>query len=358
MASTLTVRLERLEHGLVLYYLPIVYIIGTIGNLINAGIFCHRTFRVTGCSWYFVCVSFVHLCMLNTSCLSQIIIKISNYNAFAHVISLCKLSSYVDVLLLVLSRNFLCLICIDRWMVTSSRAYRRQQSSPRIVFSTIVITSFIWILFSMHSLMGFTIIPGIVCYTSRSYVLFYSIYNIVIAVVPLTCMIVFSLLTLINVRRVARRTRPVLAASRSDSTQIRQARKKRDHQFIRLSICQVAFYLLLNSVRTITPFLTYWKIIVFVSIGDERAIVYFIYFIGLYLLYTYIAVSFSLSLCQPASFSYDISARQIKSIDLFRQHGSFIRWLRAPIDRRVLPCVNADGALFCVDSIKWNIRHE
>lgn len=291
MSTQLSITLGQIENELAIYYLPPIYVLGTIGNLVNAAIFCHPKFRSAGCSWYFLFVSLAHIFLLNTSCLIRIITVASHFDAFAYVLALCKFSGYMDVLSLVLSRNFLCLICIDRWIVTSSNAWIRRQSSPRIALWTIGITTTIWIVFSVHAWVGYSILPGIVCYTPRSYVLFYSLYNIIIAIGPLICMVVFSVLILINVRQIGRRIQPSMNSTVEHQTNnVVRGRKKRDQQFIRLTLFQVMFYVSFNAIRTITPFVTYWRTVVVVSVGDERALIYFAHYIGIYLLYTYAAV--------------------------------------------------------------------
>lgn len=291
MSSSLSVTLDLVETYLAIYYLPVVYAVGTVGNLLNAGIFCHPKFRSMSCSWYFVCISLSHLLLLNAPCLSRIVTAATGYDLFARSLSMCKLIGYLDVLSLVLSRNFLCLICIDRWLVTSSHNWLRRLSSLRTAFLAIIVTSIFWFAVSSHAIVGFSIIPGIVCFTPRSYVLFYSLYNIIIAIVPFAFMILFSGLTLVNVRQVARRIQPSTHTNLATQTETPQTRRKRDQQFIRLALLQVLYYVVFNLLRTATPFVTYWRTVVVTSVGDERSVIYFIHFMGTYLLYTYAAVS-------------------------------------------------------------------
>lgn len=276
-----------------IYYLPIVYIVGMIGNIINLIVFSRSKLRYNSCSLYFVCMSACHLLMLNCPCLFRIIAVWSNYNVFSRINVLCKLSTYLDVLSLVLSRNFLCLISINRWMITSSQVYFRRQASPRRVRWTAFLTVLFWLLFNIHSAIGYYTLNDIACVAARDYAMFSSVCHIVVAVVPVMIMMVFSTLTLMNLRDVGRRVDPLFSTT-SQHPVGQQRRRKREIQFIRLSLLQVLLYIILNSLRTVMPFLVYYITAVNNVSSGDRETLYMLFYWGTYLLYTYAAVGFDM----------------------------------------------------------------
>ncbi|UJR19569.1 hypothetical protein I4U23_022699 [Adineta vaga] len=284
-----------------IYYLPFVYILGLIGNILNIIVFCQSKLRSNNCSVYFICLSFSHLLMLNCPCLFRIIAIMNNYNVFGRVDILCKLSNYLDVLSLVLSRNFLCLICINRWMITSPNAWIRQRTSLQIARWTAFITLLFWLAFNIHTATGYYSVNDTVCTSARDYIVLSSIYHIVTAIGALVVMILFSLLTLMNLRHVGRRTNPLTNLTgriRFD----RQSKRKRELQFIRLSLLQVLLYIILNSIRTFMPIVIYHVTIIRIPSNSEREIIYLLYYWGTYLLYTYAAITSILYTLASATF--------------------------------------------------------
>ncbi|CAF0876979.1 unnamed protein product [Adineta steineri] len=272
------------------YYLPFVYIIGLIGNILNIIVFYQSKLHSNSCSLYFICLSVAHLLMLNCPCLLRIVAAASNYNVFGRVNILCKLSTYLDVLSLVLSRNFLCLICINRWIITSPNAWLRKQSSLRTARWAVAITLSFWLVFNIHSAIGYNTVNDMVCSSARDYIVFSSIFHIVTAIVSLIIMILFSILTLINMRQVGRRTNPLIIQTNRNQVE-RQSKKKRELQFIRLSLVQVLLYIILTSLRTFMPIVVYYVSVVRIASSNEREIMYLFFYWGTYLLYTYAAVS-------------------------------------------------------------------
>ncbi|UJR07292.1 hypothetical protein I4U23_011580 [Adineta vaga] len=273
-----------------IYYLPFVYAIGLIGNILNIIVFCQSKLRSNSCSTYFICLSISHLLMLNCPCLFRIIAVINNYNIFGRINILCKISNYLDVLSLVLSRNFLCLICINRWMITSPNAWIRKQSSHRTARWTVIITLSFWILFNIHTATGYSSV-NTVCASAHDYIVLSSIYHIVTAIGALIIMILFSFLTLMNLRHVGRRINPITILTGRIGIE-RQSQKRREIQFIRLSFLQVLLYIILNSLRTAMPVVIYHVTVIRTSLSNEREMIYLCYYWGTYLLYTYAAVGF------------------------------------------------------------------
>jgi hypothetical protein len=140
-------------------------------------------------------------CTLNSFCLSLIVVNSTSNNVFQYMMSLYKIRVYFFELSLLLSRYFLCLISIDRWMVTSSNAWIRQLSSTRVARWLIIIGIIFCIIFSSHAAIGYQTSP-IDCTPpfGSIYELFVSIESIITSMTPMFIMNVFSFLTIRNVR--------------------------------------------------------------------------------------------------------------------------------------------------------------
>jgi hypothetical protein len=327
---SLAFQLNQFQLQLDRYELPFIFALGNMSNLANLVVFGRRTLRLNVCSWYFICLSLTHILLLNASCLLQIVIASTGYDITYDGVVLCKIVSYLFDLSFVLSRHFLCLIAIDRWMITSSSAWLRNQSSPKITRWLIIVSVAFWSIFTMQSAIGFTSTPyGCIPPPGSTYLLFYSIYSIIVSLLPMLITSIFSILTLRNVRSSANRqihpTQTTLASRLDPSTAARpvvhppQQRFKRDFQLIRLSLFQIMVYLLLNSLWSVFPLYvfkvnTQGSALTF----DQHNLMQFLHGIALNLLYTYMAVGLFILVSIP-----------ILLLFVFRQHSSCTHWLRA-----------------------------
>jgi hypothetical protein len=303
MDLSLLRQVSQVQLQIIRYEEPIILVLGNFGNVINILIFGRGDLRKNVCSWYFICLSLAHLLLLDSFCLSRIIVTLTGDNVFQYISSLCKLRAYAIELSILLSRYFLCLISIDRWMITSSSAWLRQQSSARVSRWLIITGMVVWPIFSLHAPVGYQPTP-IECLPSpgSTYELFVSIESIIISITPILIMSIFSVLTVLNVRsRVNRRTQPaqidlsiLTQTQRTIMSNVKSSRQrfKRSIQLVRLSLYQVILYLLLKSLWSMIPlygFLTGAQAVVSIN---QRLMTLFLGRIGLNLLFTYAAVRF------------------------------------------------------------------
>jgi hypothetical protein len=188
---TLASQLATLQNQILSYYLPPVYAVGMVGNAINIFVFSNKQLRVNICSWYFICVSLSQLLLLNSACLARIVAVLSVHDVSRYALGLCKFRAYLYILSLVLSRHFICLISLDRWLVTSSSAWRRRISSRRPARWIIGCSIVFWSIFSVHVFIGY-VGQSFGCGPDNgsSYDVFYSIYSIVTAISPMVNILV------------------------------------------------------------------------------------------------------------------------------------------------------------------------
>ena len=139
------------------YYLPPIFFMGIIGNTLNIIVFARSRLRTNVSSWYFICLSISQIGLLFSNCLFRIISYgwSYGYDIAETVSAVCKFRVYVTILFIVLSRHFLCLITIDRWMKTSRSAWLRQKSSPKYAKWFISLSVIFWTVFSIHAPIGF-----------------------------------------------------------------------------------------------------------------------------------------------------------------------------------------------------------
>ena len=119
----------------------------------------------------------------------------------------------------------------------------RSWSHPRIAFRLIAGMTIFWMLFSIHALIGVTILPGPTgpfCYIQPGpYTLFGTLYSIIINYsLPPILMIIFGLLTIANVRQAQRQIRPIAAGGYT---------QRKDRHLLHMLLFQV----LINIVFTI-----------------------------------------------------------------------------------------------------------
>jgi hypothetical protein len=185
MASPLYVYLDNVRIFFDRYTLPFVLILGNVTNVANVYLFSRRNLRVYACSWYFICLSIAHLLLLDTLCVSRIIMAWTNDDYATYSPAYCKIRSYLFSLAMVLSRQFICLISIDRWLVTSSRAWLRNQSSLRTSRYLIIGSVLFWSIYDAHALIGYQA-NRFGCYppSGTIYSLFASVDTIVTTLVP------------------------------------------------------------------------------------------------------------------------------------------------------------------------------
>ena len=219
------------------YVVPVIFIVGNIGNLLSILIFSKKSWRKNVCVFYFKIVILFNTCYLNSIGLGTIFIHgfhISLHNSSS---ILCKSYIYTSFLFFCLSPTVLILAFIDRLLISSQNIDTRLYSSKRLAYFSLSIGTCIWVIFNIHILVMFNIkqiVPTVVvCLldSSRIYTdfvtYFYSVMNVVFCLV----MIILCVLSFKNVRRI--RTVP----REKRNQQIRKMNKK-DFQLLRCLFVQ------------------------------------------------------------------------------------------------------------------------
>jgi uncharacterized membrane protein (DUF485 family) len=280
------------------------YIIGNLNNLANILVFSQNSLRSHICSWYFIGASMGHIFYLNMGCLSRVIWGWTQYDLGYISPPFCKIRIYFVLDGLSISRYLFCLIAIDRWMITSRNNSIRQHSSPKVARRLIIGGVLFLLIINIFVCIGYVLDKIVGCgpSTDLTYSLFSTIYNTTLALGPLLTLFIFSSLTLLNIRStVHNQVRPITQTTINPDILQRRRHHKKDVQFIKLSLMQVAVYVLFN---TLHAYNTIYAIVIQNNIktADQRAIDGFMYGMGLNLHYTYTAVE---------SFLFFLSLRKI-----------------------------------------------
>ncbi|CAF1034237.1 unnamed protein product [Adineta steineri] len=299
MSST-AVLLNNIYTGITRYYFPVVFVIGLFTNVANILIFSYGRLRTNICSWYFICLSTSQIISLFFNGLYRMIVTGWNngYDYSQISMDLCKFRIYGSVLSVVLSRHFLCLILLDRWMITSRSASLRNKSSLKYGRWLILFSFVFWMLFTLHVPIGnpsITTIYGCFPTPGTIYATFYTVYTIVIAILPLFVMILFVFLIKKNLRNRGRAIHPSIHTTQENSNNVPIRQSRSDFQLIRLSLIQILFFIIFNIMYSIFPVYLAVTISV-VKIGDRLPVEVFVINISQYLLVTYSPVSFPFKL--------------------------------------------------------------
>ncbi|CAF1180474.1 unnamed protein product [Adineta steineri] len=295
--QTLASQLSNLSNKLLIYYLAPIYVFGTLGNILNIIIFLRRNLRSSACSQYFICMSMAQIILFNAAAINRTIALLIGYDLSTTVNALCKLRIYFYLSSLGIMRQCLCLISIDRWIITTKSASIRKFSSLRNVRWQIIGSTLFWILYSIHTLIGYQLSPprGCTNLVDPSYSLFYAIQIIISASLTWIIMIVFSILTLRNVRS-SRRIQIVTQNTGNTTVVLSNTpqsihQRRREMQLIKLSLIQVISYILLCTIASAYPLYMFTTSSQKKS-SNQTAIESFLTTVGLLLLYTYSAITF------------------------------------------------------------------
>jgi len=275
------------------YTFTVIFILGNFSNLANILVFLQKSLRSNACSWYFALVSLGHLIFLYFGCLTRIITAWSGYDLTRTSINYCRIRIYFLTFSLLMARYFLCFISIDRWMITSTKSSIRRLSSLKIARWFIIFGTSFCTLFGINFPIWYQIegSRGCIGAPNTFYPLFYTIYNLVITLGPFFIMILFSLFVLNNLRQVRRRQ--IACSTRVNGTRsLRNTGRKfkrKDIQFIKLSLIQVFIYILFNTFygyNATYAFITQST----VKTTERAALDSFLSTMGLIISYSYMAV--------------------------------------------------------------------
>ena len=237
--------LENISFCLYRYIIPVIYILGNLGNFLTALIYTKKTWRKNVCVFYFTVCLVSTTCYINSTLLASFFIyglytNLQNSNIF-----ICKIHFYASFLFTSLLPTTLILASIDRLLISSQNVDTRLYSSKRLAYFLISINTFFWMIYLVHVLIKVNIqepYPSyFLCYFDLSgfYVKFVSYSSLIFSCLFPLIMIVLCVLAFKNVRRIR-------AVPRQQRQQIRTMNKK-DFQLLRCLFVNDIVYILFGT---------------------------------------------------------------------------------------------------------------
>ena len=234
------------------YVVPIIFILGNIGNLLGMFIFSKRSWRKNVCVFYLKFLVLCNLCYINSITLGNIFINGFQINLLNSSSILCKLYLYTSFVLTSLSPTILICASIDRLLISSQNVDTRLYSSKRLAYFSLSIGTCVWFIFNIHISIMFDvqqITPSsslCLLYPSRIYVNFITFFSTVSHIVFWVLMIILCVLSVKNVRHIR-------AVSRGERNQQIRSMNKKDFQLLRCLFVQDVVYICLSM-----PYVTHY----------------------------------------------------------------------------------------------------
>jgi hypothetical protein len=234
--------------------LGILLVLGLLGNSASCIIFCQKELRLNAVALLLTAASIFNMIVLIYG-ISYSLYTVDHVSPDTYSIVFCKIRLYIRHILLMTVRSYVILACVACFALSSSRMSLRSLCRSRYVKSAIATVPFVWPLIALH--MPFlTILRKNQCVNVDSYVLPFAIYFfLIVGVFPVMFMVIFTLLTVNNLRLLRRRIQPTIATP----TRL----KSRDRQFIRMLSALVIMYVVTNlfyPTNVLYSAITYWSV--------------------------------------------------------------------------------------------------
>ncbi|UJR32507.1 hypothetical protein I4U23_019969 [Adineta vaga] len=225
------------------YAIPILCILGNIGNILSAVIFLKKSWKKNVCVFYFLICLFFNTCYINSYMISTIFINGFNISLQNGNVILCKFYMYIGFFFSTLFPTILILGSIDRLLISSQNVDTRLYSSRRLAYFSISLNVGFWFFFFFHVLIKsniYRIYAGFyLCYFENTYVDFVSYSSLVINSIVCCLMILLAMLTFKNVRRIR------IIPTRELRRQLRTMTKK-DFQLLRCLFVHKIVYIIFS----------------------------------------------------------------------------------------------------------------
>lgn len=224
-------------------FIPILFLIGNIGNLLSAWIFAKKSWRKNVCVFYFNICLLTNTLYVNSCVLSALLI-IFKINLYDSNTVLCKIYFYVVYLFSTLTPTVIILASIDRLLISSQNVNTRLYSSRRLAYFSVSIFTVIWFIYYCHILIKVDIqqiYPNyFLCYYDilSNYFLFISFSSLIINCSICLIMFILCLFAFKNVRRIR-------SVPRQQRQQLRLMTKK-DFVLLRCLYAQDIIYILFS----------------------------------------------------------------------------------------------------------------
>ncbi len=222
---------------LTLYGNPICMILGNIGNVFITIMFSRQ--RGSACALYLICSAVVNSVYLTYTCISEIF-TFYYPDRTSRTIVFCKINSYTLNFVGQVPKTMIILACIDRFLITSTRANFRAFSTPKRAKYIIFFSIIFWALFLFHSPIWTTVVYG-QCTAAGVYATVYSFYSLIfVSLIPTVISAIFGYLTYRNMRQMLNRVQPVV----QNTVNANIAIQRRDRDLLIIVLAEVIMYVI------------------------------------------------------------------------------------------------------------------
>ncbi|CAF4095749.1 unnamed protein product [Adineta steineri] len=238
--------LLSIQQAITRYLFPIVVAVGNSGNLIIIIVFSQRGRRTNACSLYLLFGAISNMVNVNIAIVPLINALLNPPDPFSHSLVLCRVRGYLIHISNHYFRTLVILACIDRYAMTSMRVSIRRWSTVKVAWRAIPWAFISWLLIASHILV-FEDIQNGRCYVYGLYGTVFSIYNIIINILPGCFMLVTGFLTMRNIRRSRMRINPAEQIINRE-----RPMDRKEHDLLKIVIVEVCVFLILTTAFPIT----------------------------------------------------------------------------------------------------------
>ncbi|CAF1170767.1 unnamed protein product [Adineta steineri] len=235
----MTTSLLQIGEQLTRAIIPVIIVIGVVGNSLNIAVLARRALYHHACSRYFLAVAINNLLFSGIFLTYRLSVNgyqddLANYTGIS-----CKIITYIATVSSFISPYLIVFASVDRYCASSANAQIRRLSSVRISKWIICTVISVFALFFIHILVLFDLQPafGFICALQIN-IIYNQIYItaqvFLYALFAPGFMMIFGLMTIRNTTRA--RVVPI-ATSRFNRT---------EHQLARMLFLQVSVYILLT----------------------------------------------------------------------------------------------------------------
>lgn len=244
--------MENISDSINRYVSPLIFVFGSLGNILNCLVLSQRNFRSNPCAFLFLISSFTGLISIIIG-LSTRILAGWDLDPTATINWACKFRAFVVFSTRTLATWLITLATIDRWLLSSIDIHRRRWSSLRNARIATSICAFLSICSYFHMIFCYeanqTEQP-LKCYggTEQCRLATDLTYALVTLVIPLMLMTIFGLLTISNIRQVRSRVHTLqqgLTSKGNDQpgthamTHDEHQSRRTNHHLLRMLIVQI-----------------------------------------------------------------------------------------------------------------------
>lgn len=146
-----TEALATITTQLNLYCGMVLFIVGSVGAVLNMSVFRQRSLRTSPCSLYLFSQSFFDLSHLVNTLFTRILFSLG-VETYTKSDAFCRIRSFIAEVASLCAVSCLCLGAFDRCMSTSRAESLRRWSSHPLAYRTIVVTVMFWSLVNIPQL--------------------------------------------------------------------------------------------------------------------------------------------------------------------------------------------------------------